>query len=310
MMLWLTTLLTLDARADQKLTLDQMKARIVAVSPTPTPSVAPSPRPSASPKPVVVTGDLTPEKALLAIYGNYSAKSKSSSVPNEQGTWNMGDEPEGVEAFNELFRKYKEEGKEKAVLVARLNRMVYSSEDSIYTSAEPQEKSSPEDCHACAPYLSVFLFTKGAKNWELSMRNDWWQQKGGYGNAPGFGLIGLGPDKHGLVMMVTGMNSGWSSSGNEYYSLAPQGFLGLLVSIGTSERSGCEEGLCEDDYSSDIRFLKSVTAGYYDIEVNESRRPRARARGAEFRIPPAGRQGAGRTPCTLLEDFLPRRGSA
>jgi hypothetical protein len=87
-----------------------------------------------------------------------------------------------------LFQPYREHRQQKKILLTQTRSM-----------------DVPYDCHACAPLLSAFVFSKKHfwNSWQLEAQNRFLTYADEYGTPPITTLIHIGPDKRGLLLKHT-----------------------------------------------------------------------------------------------------------
>ena len=121
-------------------------------------------------------------------------------------------------------------------------------------------KTQGDDCHVCAPHLSIFEFTKKDAGWTLSTYDVAAFQTGSWGEAPNISVLVIGNEKYAIQMDYGYMAQGWI-----------MGAISLHAKIGDSFRDILTLATCEYDpegngWNSKINTTPTKT-GFYIIEV-------------------------------------------
>lgn len=121
-------------------------------------------------------------------------------------------------------------------------------------------KTQGDDCHVCAPHLSIFEFTKKDAGWKLSIYDVAAFQAGSWGEAPNISVLVIGNEKYAIQMDHGYMAQGWV-----------MGSISLHAKIGDSFQEIFSLATCEYDpegngWSSKIKTTPTNT-GFYVIEV-------------------------------------------
>lgn len=121
-------------------------------------------------------------------------------------------------------------------------------------------KNQGDDCHVCAPHLSIFEFTKKDAGWKLSTYDIAAFQAGSWGEAPNISVLVIGNEKYAIQMEHGYMAQGWI-----------MGSISLHAKIGDSFKEIFTLATCEYDpdgngWNSKIKTTIANT-GLYIIEV-------------------------------------------
>jgi hypothetical protein len=115
-------------------------------------------------------------------------------------------------------------------------------------------------CHACAPVLSFYCFTKIKGLWNLNY-NTTTGQFGVYGTAPSFTIKKVGKNNVGFLFQAYNMGQGIEEGGYVLYCFYKNKFQGILDIYDTS---GSNSGQCDPDvpnscysFESKIQFLNA-----------------------------------------------------
>lgn len=124
-------------------------------------------------------------------------------------------------------------------------------------------KTEGDDCHVCAPHLSIFEFTKKEAGWKLSTYDVAAFQAGSWGEAPNISVLVIGDEKYAIQMEQGYAGQGWI-----------MGAISLHAKIGDSFQEIFTLPTLEYDpegngWNSKIKITPTNT-GFYFIEVSRN----------------------------------------
>ena len=201
---------------------------------------------------------LTPEIVLKAMYPNYNKAKKISYTPyplkKDDGSFVN---PHG-NATVETFKIYSESGTQKAIAVIKI------------LEADENGVAFEQNCHVCAPYLSLFSFSKHGKSWQADIKQYDWNNLGSYGIAPEMNVIKIGPEKYGLEILLSSMAFGRDTQSLEILVPMEEKFESAFSSMLDENTEGaCEPAKfpCENHYFSYYHFTPDSDKPYYTLQL-------------------------------------------
>ena len=201
-----------------------------------------------------IDGNITPEKAMLAIFGNFNISDKTSIwksiTPREQleSSGFSGDDGLVTAEFAQIFT---EGGRDKFIIVVK---------------TIPHEEDF--SCHACSPIIGVASFVRSGSKWNVETVTKFVTTSGGYGEIPKVKLIQLGNDKHGLRFDGSGGGMGYFI--DYMFIVANQGSqFKEVLSLTTREDAtdSCDSDKCNWKYIVNVDQIKVSNSDFYDIRT-------------------------------------------
>lgn len=148
----------------------------------------------------------------------------------------------------------------------------------VVTSAKPANEPLGFECHACQPAIGVAVFAWKSERWILESEEVATGFYGGWGGPPSINLVGVGPEKHGVISSINDQGQGYSSS-----------YVALFIPLGNTVSQVWSIQVEDDNLgaidpddkldkqlpyrsSAAFRFYSDTEeandpSGYYDIEV-------------------------------------------
>lgn len=120
--------------------------------------------------------------------------------------------------------------------------------------------SEGADCHACAPYLSLFEFERHGNGWELVTSDVAISRFGQWGRLPKLGVHAIAADRYGIFLQDGYMAQGWGVGITSVHVCVGDKFkqvLNLITSQMNPEGQGWNSKLT----------MRTTASGLYDIEV-------------------------------------------
>lgn len=182
-----------------------------------------------------IKGDITIEKAMTWLYGEYDGKKKVST----------------------------RDGSVITALTTQSGQIQGKPYWFLYTSATEEGKT----CHACQASLGFEAFAREEEGW-VKVASGGSESTGGYGQVGGFKTLQLGPEVFGLVL-----DDGYFGQGVAYEHQSLMGFNGesfksyFSMSTGFNNEGSLASKWDKFHWEIEWSFLRTVSNGLYDINV-------------------------------------------
>jgi hypothetical protein len=131
------------------------------------------------------------------------------------------------------------------------------------------------DCHACAPVLSVAVFSQDAGKWKLETAESALTASGSWGKAGEVKLEQIGPEKHAVVVKSGFTAQGETSETAFFYAQEGGKFKQVLVLDTHRDNGGnCGPGMqpCYD-FTSTYELKAGGSGEYYNVIVSTTGTP-------------------------------------
>jgi hypothetical protein len=144
------------------------------------------------------------------------------------------------------------------ILIREFN-LVFKNNDCMLLAFSSIKKG--DDCHGCAPYLSLFEFTKKTNGWKLNISDMGFTNGGSWGTFPPewINVLAIGNNKYAISITNGFSGQGYGSMVLSIFTLVGEKFNDIL-NITTSMSSP------EKSWDSKTTILNTATADFYDIE--------------------------------------------
>jgi hypothetical protein len=126
--------------------------------------------------------------------------------------------------------------------------------------------SPNNDCHACAPLISTFIFTLNNGKWEIENKKYELDYIGTYGKPYHVEALKLGPEQVGVVFTGTDGNQGFLSTTTTLYSIFNKDFI-QSFKLELNFDSRASGSATQTNYSSTYKLIPGKNPDYYDISV-------------------------------------------
>ena len=204
-------------------------------------------------RPHQVDGEFTRSKAMGAIYGNYSFKSRSSTVQDLSDYAPLLGKVVGLVRVM-LDAPYSENGTNYRVLV---------------TYAVPRDVQF--ECHPCAPSVSAFVFEQRGNKWELKSAGYDLSVGGGLGRATRLRLIEIGSSRHALMARPSYVAQGDVTEEVSIFIPTGESFDEVFnLSTLSDNLTNCEDRKvdCARE-TANFEFIRDPAKDIWDIRVTE-----------------------------------------
>jgi hypothetical protein len=126
------------------------------------------------------------------------------------------------------------------------------------------------DCHACAPVISVAMFSQDAGKWKLETVESALTASGAWGKAGDFKLVQMGQEKYALVV-ISGYTAQGENSETAAFYAQENGKFKQVLTLDTHRDNGgnCGPGMqpCYD-YTSTYELKPGGSGAYYNVIVS------------------------------------------
>lgn len=173
-----------------------------------------------------------------------------------------------VEAANSEMRPFAIEGSPMEPIdhwVVGEYNLKYRNRESILVIAASIEHGS--DCHACAPFLSLFEFERSRTGWKLiesTLAVNTWGQWGRV-DENDVKVFVIGENLYALFLDITGTGQGYLASRTSVQTVVGDAYKEVL-NIQTAESDSGTMAPGKDDWNSVIKMVPG-TSGLYDLLV-------------------------------------------
>lgn len=126
------------------------------------------------------------------------------------------------------------------------------------------------DCHACAPVISVAVFSQDAGKWKLETAESALTASGAWGKVGQFKLVQIGPEKQALVV-ISGFTAQGETSETAFFYAQEGGKFKQVLVLDTHRDNGgnCGPGMqsCYD-FTSTYELKPGGSGAYYNVIVS------------------------------------------